>query len=409
MYLRTRTRKNKDGTIAEYYQLAHNEHRPNSKRSVARVVYNFGRANRRVRDELVRLCRSIAEVCGLIVVDPRVATKPSRTATETEHGLAARTEPKSKIQKNSTTAEMPTNEELMQQVNALEEKITELQKSEIKYKSLFKHASDEIIFTDIDGRISEVNERVEDIFGLKREEVIGKNFFDLGFLNPKEMRGMAQRFQKALIDKDLNMIDHKIRRKDGTVAYIEVSPNLLDQDGELKGFIAVIRDVTARKQAEEELSKYRDHLQELVKDRTADLEEANIALKLMLKKENEIKKEFEEKILFNVKDLILPNLEKLNSGKLNDRQKAFLNIVKSNLNDILSPFSHKLSSRYFNLTPMELHIANLIKHGKSTIEVAELTDVSVNTTQFHRANIRKKVGLKNRKQNLRSYLQTLQD
>jgi len=307
------------------------------------------------------------------------------------------------------TTKKPTYSELARHIHELEKNIAALRKSEIKYRSLFNHANDEIIFTNINGKISEVNEKVEDIFGLKREEVIGKNFFDLGFLGPKDMRAMAQSFQEALKDKELNMTVHKIRRKDGTVVHIEVSPNFFEQDGVVKGFVAVIRDVTARKQAEEELSKYRDHLEDLVRERTIDLEEANTALKIMLKKENEIKTEFEEKILFNVKELIFPNLEELNSGKLSSRQRELLNIVESNLKDILSPFSLKLSSRYLNLTPTELYIANLIKHGKSTKEIAELTHVSVNTIHFHRANIRKKVGLNNQKQNLRSYLQSLQD
>jgi len=322
MYLRTCTRKNKNGTIAEYYQLAHNERHPKTKRSIARVIHNFGRANNLVRDELVGLCRSIAKVCGLIIFDPLVDTKSSSIHTEAEHGLTdfvkstACTAPRSN-KKKSETAGMPTREELTQQLDELKTKIAELRESEVKYRSLFNHANDEIIFTDIEGIISEVNNKCEEIFGLKREEVIGKKFFDFGYLNPKEMQDMTERFQKTLMDKDLKIVDQKILRKDGSVAYIEVSPNFLKQDGEIKGIITVVRDVTARKQAEEELGKYRDHLEELVKERTINLEEANIALKVMLKKENEIKKEFEEKILVNVKELILPNLEKLNKAKLN--------------------------------------------------------------------------------------------
>jgi len=415
MYLRTCKRKNKDGTVAEYYQLAYNERHPKSKRSVARVIYNFGRANKLVRDELVRLCRSIARVCGLVVFDPLVDGKITEPPTDAGYGLpdfalsTGHAEAQNIDRKKSIASGTRTLEELEWQVDALESQIAELQKSEIKYRSIFKHANDEIIFTDLEGTISEVNEKCEEIFGLRREDIIGKSLFDFKYLSPEEMEDVAKSFQKALKDKDLKIVDQKIRRKDGTVAYIEVSPNFLEQDGEIKGIITVIRDVTERKQAEEELSKYRDHLEDLVKERTIDLEEATIALKIMLKKENELKKEFEEKILFNVEELILPNLRKLNYDNLNDRQREYLKIVESNLSDIISPFSQKLSSRYFNLTPTELHIANLIKHGKSTREIAELTDVSTNTIQFHRANIRKKVGLKNQKLNLRSYLQSLQD
>jgi transposase len=70
MYLRTTRRKNKDGSIVEYYQLAHNERHPDTRKPVARIIHSFGRADELDRDQLVRLCNSIARVCGLKVIDP---------------------------------------------------------------------------------------------------------------------------------------------------------------------------------------------------------------------------------------------------------------------------------------------------------------------------------------------------
>jgi hypothetical protein len=70
MYLRTTRRKNKDGSVVVYYQLAHNIRHPETGRPVAEIIHNFGRADELDRDDLVRLCRSIARVCGLEVRDP---------------------------------------------------------------------------------------------------------------------------------------------------------------------------------------------------------------------------------------------------------------------------------------------------------------------------------------------------
>jgi len=70
MYLRTTRRKNKDGSVVEYYQLAHNERHPVTGKPVAKIIHNFGRTDQLNREELVRLCRSIARVCNLTVVDP---------------------------------------------------------------------------------------------------------------------------------------------------------------------------------------------------------------------------------------------------------------------------------------------------------------------------------------------------
>jgi hypothetical protein len=70
MYLRSTKRKNKDGSTVEYFQLAHNERHPQTRKPVAKIIHNFGRADQLDRQQLVRLCNSIARVCGLVVTDP---------------------------------------------------------------------------------------------------------------------------------------------------------------------------------------------------------------------------------------------------------------------------------------------------------------------------------------------------
>jgi transposase len=85
MYVRTTRRKNKDGSVAEYYQLAHNERHPITGKPVARIIHSFGRADELDRDHLVRLCQSIARVCGVQVIDPLSNTDD--TAVETALGL----------------------------------------------------------------------------------------------------------------------------------------------------------------------------------------------------------------------------------------------------------------------------------------------------------------------------------
>lgn len=75
MYLRTTQVKRKDGTVVKYYQLAHNERHPVTKKPVAKIIHSFGRADRIDRAQLVRLCKSIARVCGLEVIDPAEEAK----------------------------------------------------------------------------------------------------------------------------------------------------------------------------------------------------------------------------------------------------------------------------------------------------------------------------------------------
>jgi DNA-binding CsgD family transcriptional regulator len=92
---------------------------------------------------------------------------------------------------------------------------------------------------------------------------------------------------------------------------------------------------------------------------------------------------------------------------LDDKQSAYVNILESNLNDIISPFLQKLSSKYMDFTPTEIQVANLVREGKPTKEISELLNISERGIEFHRNNIRMKLGLKNRKTNLRTYLLSL--
>lgn len=77
MYLRTTKRKNKDGSVVTYYQLAQNVRHPQTNQPTARVIHNFGRADQLDRQQLVRLCQSIARVCELKVTDPLLLLEPA--------------------------------------------------------------------------------------------------------------------------------------------------------------------------------------------------------------------------------------------------------------------------------------------------------------------------------------------
>jgi len=307
-------------------------------------------------------------------------------------------------------AEIPTYDELTQQVDKLKETVSESRDSETKFKTLFEHANDLIVFINREGVIHEINDKCENFFRLKREDMIGKKFSEFEEFFSEKMQDLVDTFNETFTAKEnIGTYEQTIRHKDGSYFHVEMSSNFVERDGKRIGIFAVIRDITDRKQAEEKLRKYRDHLAELVKERTAELEKSNSALRIMLQKENEVKKEFEEKLLFNVKKLILPNLERLSRSNLNETQNNYVSLLKSNLDEIISSFFHDMSSRYFSLTPTELQIANLIMHGKSTKEIAEFLNLSINTIQFHRANIRKKLRISNKKINLRTFLQSLQE
>ena len=89
-------------------------------------------------------------------------------------------------------------------------------------------------------------------------------------------------------------------------------------------------------------------------------------MKVLLKKREEDRKDIEYNILTNVKKLIDPYFDKIRKTKLDSQQKAFLNIMESNLQEITSQFTRKISLRELNLTPTEIQIANMIRQGNSS-------------------------------------------
>jgi len=179
--------------------------------------------------------------------------------------------------------------------------------------------------------------------------------------------------------------------------------------------LAAIEIALHKKNMERKLQDAHDMLEQRVEERTQELqmksenlEEMNTALKVLLKKREEDKFELEEKVIYNIKEMVQPFLEKLGRTRLDDRQRTFLEILESNMDDIVSPFARKLSTRYLNLTPSEIQIANLVKQGKTTKEIAELLSLSTRTIESHRDSIRKKLGIKNQKANLRTHLMSFE-
>jgi PAS domain S-box-containing protein len=329
-----------------------------------------------------------------------------------------------------------TNKEMQRRLIEAENKIKELsqaleeqRESEEKFKTFFEYANDALIYMDNTGRIVEVNDVTEDIFGWSRKEAKGKHYSEFGLLRPEHFEQEAFKgFDNSMEDVLWPITELEVFRKDGIPIFIEVSTKLVEKNGAAKGLMCIVRDITdrkhmeqalqeseemarallnaatdavmlldleggildlntayadkfdrsiaeiiglclwdlisfdaadlkknidrviktsrsirfekeyqgvwmdnvihpvldikgkvsrvavfshdttKRKEAEETLRQHRDHLEKLVKERTANLEQANTALKVLLKRREEDKTELEDKMVLNVKELVLPFL-----------------------------------------------------------------------------------------------------
>jgi DNA-binding CsgD family transcriptional regulator len=167
--------------------------------------------------------------------------------------------------------------------------------------------------------------------------------------------------------------------------------------------VVVHEDITPIVLAQEELRKKEVELRQ----KSQKLEETNIALKVLLEHRDRDLIELEQRMTSNIRELVLPYVEKLKNSRIGHREQTLTDIIESHLNDIITPFLNHLSSLHLLLTPQEVEVAVLVRQGKSSQEIADILRISLSTIGFHRKNLRRKLGLHARSNNLRTYLLSL--
>ena len=306
-------------------------------------------------------------------------------------------------------SELKTLLEVTQDLFELKQAQDALKKERDYFKNVLDNSADAIGIVDRKGRFIRWNKRAEELFGYSFEELEGKSAFEL-YADEARLGDMLAELRAKGFVRDYEI---EIRRKDGRILPFGMSISLLRDGGTKIGSVCVARDLSQIKQVQEELRRTNERLEQLVQERTAELtrankklEETNTALNVLLEKKDENKRVSEESMVFNAKQMIVPFLEKLRDSGLEESQKIYIDIVRSNLEEIISPLLKDLSQRH-GFTPTELQLVDLIKQGKETKEIAQLLGLSKRTIDTHRHNIRKKLGLLNKTVNLQAYLSSL--
>jgi len=309
------------------------------------------------------------------------------------------------------------NEQLRKEIKERTQTDMELKKSEERLNIMFEYAPDAYFLTDLNRQLIDGNKAAERLSGYKKEELIGRDFIEIGLLTENQFSTAFKNFEKNLAGLPAGPVEFTLYQKDGEEICVEINTFPVKVKGQ-DIILGIARDITERKQAEEKLRKLHNELEIRVEKRTIDLakineeleiktknlEDANTALKVLLKRREEDQIEIEERILANFNELVTPLTDRLKESRLDARQKAWVSILELNLRDITSPFSRELNSMFLKFTPTEFQIANFVKNGRTTKEIAELLGVATSTIDTYRDSIRKKLGIKNRKINLKTYL-----
>jgi len=262
--------------------------------------------------------------------------------------------------------------------------------SEERYRSLAESSRDFIFVLDRDDRFVYVNGAAEAVTGKKPAELIGRHRANLDV--PPEMLARQKEANDTVFatGEPLFAEGQYLMGKGGRPAWHNVTlVPLKDGGGEVHALLGVARDVTESR------------------ERAQRLEEANVALKVLLRHREEDRRELEEQFLANFRKLVMPSLEKLRKTGLTPRQAAYVDVVEMNVRKVFSASGAAAGLAQASLTPIEMRIVEFIKEDKTTKEIGSLLNLSPRTVEYYRDRIRKKLGLKSKNVNLRSYLYSL--
>ena len=249
-----------------------------------------------------------------------------------------------------------------------------------------------IYFKDINLHYLGCNKAFEESRGMSREHIIGRTTQDLLPVNlAKEHHIKDLQLLKAGESKPYEVSN--VYPDETKHDFLVFKALFYNKDGSVGGLIGTELDITERNRVQLQLEMH-----------SSELENTNTALRVLLKQVNENKTEMETKVLDNFARLVAPYLDTLEENLANTPQQEYIKVIRENINKITSSFSMTLSSSYLGLSPREIQVADLVRHGRTNKEAARILNISINAVEFHRNNLRKKLGIQNRKVNLRTHL-----
>ncbi|WP_321394480.1 PAS domain S-box protein [uncultured Desulfuromusa sp.] len=264
-----------------------------------------------------------------------------------------------------------------------------LAKSEKLLGAIFHAVGKGIVLIDTEGEIVKANQQASEIYGIPLEVLIGTPICDLtdsagctALENAKQ-----QLFEGQQISAEINSI-----YVDGKTFPSFFTMTRMDLEGETFWPI-IVRDITEEKVLNNKLWEEKRHAEEM-----------NVTLRNVLKSIEEDRKEAEKHLSARIRTSILPGIKKIQKETQADIRESYLTLLKDQLLSLTSGFDAEIDGDLLKLTKSELKICQFIKAGLSGKEICESMNLSFETIQTHRKNIRKKLCLRGKSQSLHQFL-----
>ena len=265
------------------------------------------------------------------------------------------------------------------------------------YKNLADRSRDIIYHFHVSsGKFLFFNKKGLEIYGFGTKKTV------LLKIHPEDREMVRRASRRALVPGCvMGEVEYRICLPNNCVRWMHDRWTVMrDAEGAPLAIEGIIRDNTDKKRIENKLQERERELAAKAKN----LEDLNVALRVLLKRSEEDQREIGQNITNNVKELIRPYIAQLRESNLSNLQSGLLDILEVNLGDIISPYLTKMLIDNTNLTPMEIQVANLVRQGRTSKEIAGLLKVAQKTVENHRNHIRAKLKINGKKSNLRSVL-----
>ncbi len=342
-------------------------------------------------EKLIEYLRGIVDELAMIIeniIKRKEAEKALRKAhDELEMRVKERTAELAKI-----------NEALRVEITEHKKAEETLRESEEKFRTLAEQ-SPNMIFIYKKDRIVYVNKKCEEVVGHKKKKFYSSGFDFFTLIAPEFVDVVKETLNAYSKNREVPTHEFTLITKESKRVDVISTPKLITYEGK-SAILGVVTDITERKKAEKALKLSGLELQQ----QKLALEQKNTALKEVIGQIEIEKNKIKDDIVINVNELILPILKKL---RIKGTPGKYIDLLQRHLAELTSSFGRKITEKSIKLTPREIEICSMIKGSLTSKELSKLLNISHQTVEKHRKNIRKKLSISNKNINLTSFLQRI--
>ena len=275
-----------------------------------------------------------------------------------------------------------------------------LNAAEVRYRTVVEEQTELISRFSADGKFLFVNEAYCRFFQKKHTDLIGRHWQPIAYA--KDHEKIERRLSRLSPALPVVVIENRVYKGDGSIRWVQfINRGIFDSSNQLIEIQSVGRDISDLKEIQIALQQKEEELS--LKNRR--LEKLNIAFEVVIEQKNEQLDNLRSDIIKQYNSFVKPHVEELKKISQSWQENQYLKLIEQGMQHILSPFARQIMSLNHHLSPMETKVATLITSGTTIMDAARELKISPHTVKYHRKNIRSKLGIQNKKINLRSYLE----